>query len=94
MYEITTVRTTVLAPGHEHIDLVGFVSPHLEQEALMITPSRVASRMALGDTFAIKIGDEMIEVKPAPCPVCAEAGHLKTGKDTKELQHLLALPQS
>ena len=31
--------------------------------------------------------------KPATCPICGESGHLKSAKDTKDFQHLLALPQ-
>lgn len=94
MYEIRTVRTEILGPGHEHIQLVGYVSGHIEQEPIKISPERVAGRIAMGDSFGITIGDETAEVKAAPCPVCGETAHLKTSKDTREVQHLLALPQT
>lgn len=93
MYELTTIRTIIQADGHEHIELVGYLSPHIENEAITIAPERIAARIALGESFGVKIGDELVEVAGANCPVCGAPGQLKTKKDTKTQQHLLALPR-
>ena len=93
MYELSRIRTKVIGPDHEHIELVGYRSPHIDQEPIMITPERLATRIALGEAFGVRVGDDLAEVKPATCPICGESGHLKSAKDTKDFQHLLALPQ-
>jgi hypothetical protein len=91
VYEITTIRTVVLAEGHEHIEFVGYLSPHIENEPITITPERIAGKMAMGETFGIRVGEDLVEVIPADCPVCGAHGQLKTKKDTSSKRLLLEL---
>lgn len=93
MYELMTIRTTVQPDGHEHVDFVGYHSPHIENEPITITPDRIATRIALGEAFGIRVGDDLVEVSPAPCSVCGATGQLKTKKDTKSKRLLFALPR-
>lgn len=93
MYELTTIRTITLPDGHDHIEVVGYLSPHIENEPITITPDRIAARIALGEAFGVRVGDELVEVMPATCPVCGASGHLKSKKDSKTQQQLLSLPR-
>lgn len=92
MYELTTIRTITLPDGHEHLDVVGYRSAHID-EPITIAPARIAPRIVLGESFGIRVGDELVEVVPAPCPVCGAPDQLKSKKDTKSSQLLLQLPR-
>lgn len=92
MYELTTIRTITLPDGHEHLDVVGYLSSHID-EPITIAPDRIAPRIALGESFGVRVGDDLVEVVPAPCPVCGAPDQLKTKKDTKSSQLLLQLPR-
>lgn len=92
MYEIVAIRTVASDDqSHEHIALVGYRSPHMPDEAIMIPIPRVASRMALGEKFAV--GDDKAEVSAGKCTVCGHEPYLKTAKDTKDHALLLDLPR-
>lgn len=93
MYEITTIRSIPADTSHDHVELVGYLSPHIEGEPIMIDLERVAPRIALGDVFQVRVGEELLDLKVAPCPICDAPGQLSTAKDSKALQYLLALPR-
>lgn len=92
MYEITTIRSEPADQTHDHVVLVGYLSPHIE-EPIMIDADRIAMRIALGDTFGVRMGDELVPVIPGPCPVCGAPDQLRSAKDSKQIQSLLTLPR-
>jgi hypothetical protein len=93
LFEITTIRASAFDDAHDHVELVGYISAHID-EPIMIDADRIATRISLGESFGVKVGDEMAEVKPGPCPVCNEPGQIRSSKDTKQIQHLLSLPRT
>lgn len=89
MYEIAAVRTQRSDDQtHEHVALVGYNSPHIEGEQIWIPVARILQRQALGDTFAIRIDDEMVDVAGASCEICGFGPILKPTKGS-----LLDLPR-
>jgi hypothetical protein len=96
LYEITAVRLKPADDGeHMHVDLVGYDSPHIPGEQILIPVERVIQRMALGEKFGVRTGngDEVAEVQPAKCPLCGHEPYLKTTADTPDRQLLLELPE-
>ena len=94
MYEIKAIRTTPSDDqSHAHVDLVGYYSPHLENELVMIAIPRLLQKMAFGEKFAVQAGDEHAEITESTCPVCGFAPQLKTSADTSSDQKLLDLPE-
>ena len=70
-YEIKSVR---LAPSdddsHLHIDLIGYDSPHVEGEEIMIPIARALQKMAFSEKFHVMVDGEPAEVKAGKCPTC------------------------
>jgi hypothetical protein len=91
VYELTTIRTTTQPDGHEHIDLIGYMSAHID-EPITIPPERLPLRIAMGESFGVRVDGELVEVVSSPCPVCGAPDQLASKKDTRLLQHLLSLP--
>lgn len=94
MYEIVAIRTHASDDrSHEHIALVGYRSPHMPDEAIMIAIPRVVSRIALGEAFGVTVGDDKAEVSAGTCASCGHEPYLKTAKDTADRALLLTLPR-
>lgn len=71
MYEIAAIRTERAADQtHEHITLVGYNSPHIEGEQILIPIARVPQRQALGEDFGLRVGDETVSITIGACDVC------------------------
>ena len=79
MYELIAVRTDPSDDlTHEHIGVVGYHSAHIDTgEAITIPPARVIQRAALGETFGVKVGDALVEVKAGKCSVCGHEPSLE-----------------
>lgn len=94
MWEIVAQRPALAADGlHMHVDLVGYLSPHIAREPIMLAVERVLQRMALGETFVVVKDGEPVPVKPGACEVCAFEPALKTEKDPPKGNLILDLPQ-
>lgn len=71
MYEIAAVRTERSDDQtHEHVVLVGYNSPHIEGEQILIPIARVPQRQALGEDFGLRVGDEMVPLTVGTCDIC------------------------
>lgn len=93
MYEITTIRSVPSADGsHDHIELVGYQPQHID-EPLTVTAARIPLKIAMGESFGVRVGGELVEVTAGTCSRCGFEPHLVTSKDQKDLQQLLALPR-
>lgn len=79
MYEIIAIRTEPSEDlSHEHIELVGYHSPHIDTgEAITIPPARVIQRIAFGEQFGVRSGDGVVEVKAGTCSVCGHGPYLE-----------------
>jgi hypothetical protein len=88
VYEIAAIRTEASADqSHEHVTLVGYNSPHIEGEQILIPIARIPQRQALGEEFGLRVGDEMVPLTTGTCDVCGQP-ILKTAKGS-----LLDLPR-
>ncbi|MFA5889982.1 MAG: hypothetical protein WDA27_03350 [Actinomycetota bacterium] len=93
MLEIAAVRLVAADDQtHHHIDLVGYLSPHLPDEPIMIDIPRVAQRIALGEKFVAVVDGEQAEVSVGKCARCGHEPYLRTTADTGENERLLDLP--
>lgn len=94
MYEIESVRAEPSEDlSHEHVALVGYLSPHTPGEPITIPIARVLQKIALGETFGIVAGDQKAEVAAGKCPVCGLEPYLKTSADSGDRSPLLDLPR-
>lgn len=92
MLEIAAVRLVAAEDQtHYHVELIGYVSPHLPDEPIMIDVSRLLQRMALGEKFFVAANGEQAEVSESKCARCGFAPYLKTAADTAEDEKLQAL---
>lgn len=74
MYEIAAVRIERSADqSHEHVVLIGYNSPHIEGEQILIPIARVLQRQALGETFYLKVDGEMADISASSCDICGQA---------------------
>lgn len=94
MPEIVCVRTVLADDGaHEHVDLVGYMSPHIPGEPILIPPRRIQQKMAAElERFWIERDGEKIDVKAGKCQVCGHEPYLVTEKDPADGTLLLGLP--
>lgn len=93
MYEIVAVRRVPSDDeSHMHIGLVGYMSSHLPEEPIMISPARVIQRIAFGDTFSVLVDGEPAEVQAGACAECGLEPYLKTAKDSSSRRHIEGLP--
>lgn len=93
MYEIAAIRTVPSDDEtHQHIELVGYMSPHIEGEPIFISIPRLLTKIAFGEKFAVRVGDDLAEISAGKCPTCGFEPYLKTSKDAAGTTLLLALP--
>ena len=89
MYEIAAIRTAASDDAtHEHVELVGYNSRHIEGEQILIPIERVGQRLALGEEFWIVVDGEKVPVTPSKCETCGHEPVLKAAKGS-----LLDLPR-
>ena len=94
-YKITAVRTELSDDAsHEHVDLVGYESPHTPGEPILVPISRIATQIAFGETYYADVDGERAEVAVAKCPVCGHEPGVKTSKDSSDRRALLELPRA
>ena len=93
-YEITAVRLTPSDDeSHLHIELIGYLSPHVENEDIMISIPRAIQKMAFTEKFHVTVDGEPSEVKQGKCATCGFEPYLVTAADHGELNHIEELPQ-
>ncbi|MGZ4211225.1 MAG: hypothetical protein ACXVQX_11600 [Actinomycetota bacterium] len=93
-YEITAVR---LEPSdddsHMHIELIGYQSPHVGGEEIMIPIPRALQKMAFTEKFHVMVDGQPAEVKAGKCATCGFEPYLLTSADVGELNQIEELPQ-
>jgi hypothetical protein len=94
--EIVAIRTEPAerGPTHEHVALVGYYTPHIPYEPLMIPPERIKEKTLVLETFWITHDGEKIDVVMGSCPVCAHEPYVRTAKDSGDTELLKALPEA
>jgi hypothetical protein len=93
-YEIKAVRLESSDDdSHMHIELVGYLSPHLETEVILIPIPRAIQKMAFAEKFHVMVNGEPAEVKAGKCHVCGFEPYLVTSADTGEVNYIEELPQ-
>ena len=91
--QIVARRTVQFGTDHDHVDLVGYRSNHIAAEPIMLSVERTLQRIALGERFFIKEGDQEIDLIEGSCPVCGYAPYLRTKGDPGDEQKLMELPE-
>lgn len=96
MPEIVAIRTEPAdrGPEHEHVVLVGYFTPHIPHEPLMIAPDRIGEKMLVLEKFWITVDGEKVDVVDGECPICGEKPYLRTAKDSGETELLKNLPEA
>ena len=93
-YEIKSVR---LAPSdddsHLHIELIGYASPHVEGEEIMIDIARALQKMAFSEKFHVMVNGEPVEVQVGKCATCGIEPYLVTPADKPDYNQIEELPQ-
>jgi hypothetical protein len=94
--EITAIRLEPAhnGPEHEHVALVGYYTPHIPHEPLMIEPERMRTKMLVLEKFWITADGEKVDVVLGSCPVCSEEPYPRTAKDAGEVELLKNLPEA
>ena len=93
-YEIRSVRLTPwVDDSHLHIELIGYDSPHVEGEDIMISIPRVLQKMAFGEKFHVMVKGEPVEVQRGSCATCGFEPYLVTPADEPDFNQIEELPQ-
>jgi hypothetical protein len=93
-YEIKAVRLTPSDDdSHLHIELIGYLSMHLETEEILISVPRAIQKMAFAEKFHVMVNGEPAEVKAGKCHVCGFEPYLVTSADTEDINYIEELPQ-
>jgi hypothetical protein len=93
-YEIRSVRLIPwVDDSHLHIELIGYDSPHVEGEDIMISIPRALQKMAFGEKFHVMVKGEPVEVQRGRCATCGFEPYLVTGADEPEFNQIEELPQ-
>jgi len=93
-YEIKSVRLTPSDDdSHLHIELIGYVSSHVEGEEIMIPIARALQKMAFGEKFHVMVNGEPVEVKAGKCATCGIEPYLVTDADKPDFNQIEELPQ-
>jgi hypothetical protein len=91
-WEVVSVRLEQVSyPDHDHVSLIGYFSPHIEYEPIMLSVERTLQRMDDGERFYIKDGDAEADLKPGKCSVCGHEPYLRTTADAEDEEKLLGL---
>ncbi|HEX9695028.1 MAG TPA: hypothetical protein VGB64_01790 [Actinomycetota bacterium] len=90
--KVVSSRVEQADADHDHVELVGYHSPHLAAEPIMLSPDRVLQLISLGERFFVQDGDAEHDLVDGTCPVCGRAPYLRTKGDQGDEQKLAALP--
>ena len=93
-YEIKSVRLTPSEDdSHVDIELIGYVSSHVEGEEIVIPVARALRMMAFGEKFHVMVNGEPVEVKAGKCATCGIDPYLVTDADKPDFNQIEELPQ-
>lgn len=92
-WPVVSVRREQAEPDHDHVALIGYFSPHIEYEPIMLSVQRTLERIDWGERFYIKEGDQEIEIVSGKCSVCGHEPYLRTAADAEDEEKLQALPE-
>ena len=93
-YEIKSVRLIPwVDDSHLHIELIGYDSPHVVGEEIMIPIPRALQKMAFDEKFHVMVDGEPVEVKPGRCSTCGFEPYLVTPADKPDYNQIEELPQ-
>lgn len=91
--EVVAFRTAQADAEHDHVELIGYRSPHIEKEPIMLSVERTLQRISLGDRLFMRGKDgEEIDLAAGQCPVCGLEPYLRTAADQGDEQKLMTLP--
>lgn len=91
--EIVAFRAVQADVTHDHVELVGYQSPHIEKEPIMLSIERTLQRISLGEQFFMKGKDgQEITLVAGTCPECGHEPYLRTVADEGDEQLLMTLP--
>jgi hypothetical protein len=92
-WQVVSVRREQADSDHDHIGLIGYFSPHIEYEPIMLSVARTLERMEHGERFYIKDGDAEVDLVPGKCSVCGHEPYLRTAADADDEEKLQAFPE-
>jgi len=93
-YEIKSVRLEPwVDDSHLHIELIGYASPHVEGEEIMIDIPRALQKMAFDEKFHVVVDGESVEVQRGKCATCGFEPYLVTPADKPDFNQIEELPQ-
>jgi hypothetical protein len=93
-YEIKSVRLTPSDDeSHLHTELIGYASPHVEGEEIMISIPRALQKMAFGEKFHVVVDGQNVEVRRGQCATCGFEPYLVTPVDKPDFNQVEELPQ-
>lgn len=90
--KVVSARIEQADASHDHVELVGYHSPHLAAEPIMLSTERVLQLTALGERFFVVEGETEHDIVSGKCPDCGHEPYLRTKGDSGDEQKLLALP--
>ena len=93
-YEIKSVRLVPwVDDSHLHIELIGYSSPHVEGEEIMIDIPRALQKMAFDEKFHVVVDGESVGVQRGTCATCGFEPYLVTHADKPDFNQIEELPQ-
>lgn len=90
-WEVVSVRREQADADHDHISLIGYFSPHIEYEPIMLSVARTLERIEHGERFYIKDGDAEADLAAGKCSICGHEPYLRTAADAEDEEKLQAL---
>jgi hypothetical protein len=92
-WQVVSVRREQAEPDHDHIALIGYFSPHIEYEPIMLSVERTLQRIGETERFYIKDGDAEADLSAGKCSICGHEPYLRTTADAEDEEKLHALPE-
>ena len=93
-YEIKSVRLIPWTDdSHLHIELIGYASPHVEGEEIMIDIPRALQKMSFDEKFHVTVEGAPVEVQRGKCATCGFEPYLVTPADKPDYNQIEELPQ-
>lgn len=92
-WQVVSVRRAQADADHDHIELIGYFSPHIEYEPIMLAVNRTLERIEHGERFYLKDGDAETDLVAGKCTVCGHEPYLRTAADAPDEEKLQALPE-
>jgi hypothetical protein len=94
--EIVAIRSepAETGPEHDHVALVGYFTPHIPHEPLMIAPDRLRTKTLVLEKFWMTHDGDKVDVTVGTCPVCGAEPYPRTAKDSGDTELLKTLPDA